>query len=100
MILPSYECVLYQHGGEETLFHLLLGCPFAQECWIHVQFFMEVIIIMCWSIWMARNDWIFKGIAPSVQDSLFRFKTIFTHVILRVKEDWKQQISSWLEQTL
>nr|TKW00119.1 hypothetical protein SEVIR_8G087800v2 [Setaria viridis] len=90
MILPSYDCVLCQYGGEETLFHLLLGCPFAPECWIHIDlfpnlsdepstsFFMEIIIIISWGIWMVRNDWIFKGITPSVQDCLFHFKSIFT----------------------
>nr|TKW00511.1 LOW QUALITY PROTEIN: hypothetical protein SEVIR_8G113900v2 [Setaria viridis] len=117
MFLLSYDCVLCHHGVEETLFHLLLGCSFAQECWIHlgifanlldepydilesfkqqlqVPFFMEIIIIMSWSIW---NDWIFKGISQFVQSYLSTFKLVFTQVILRVKEDWKSTMS-WLDQ--
>nr|TKW27614.1 hypothetical protein SEVIR_3G268400v2 [Setaria viridis] len=101
MVLPSYNCVLCQQGVEETLFHLLLECPFAQECWIHlslfpntqdepytilqsfrdqlhVPFFMEVIILMCWIIWMGRNDLIFKVLNPSVQGTLLFFKLLFT----------------------
>jgi hypothetical protein len=117
MALPSYDCVLCLNGGEETLYHLLLGCSFAQEYWIHlglyidpdlepfevlsslkiqlkVQFFMEIIIIMSWSIWMSQNDLIFKGLAPSVQDCLACFKYIFTLVTLLVKEDWKSRMLS------
>lgn len=111
MSLPSYECVLCQYGDEEILFHLLLSCSFAQKCWIHlglfpnlsklyvilesfrtqlqVQLFMEIIIIMSWSIWMARNDRIFKEISPLVQVCLIHFKLVFTQVILGVKENWK-----------
>ena len=73
---------------EETQFHLFLDCPFAQRCWeilnlqiIHVDppqiidsfsnqlgipFALDVIIIMSWCIWMARNDQIFKNIATSI----------------------------------
>nr|TKW18691.1 hypothetical protein SEVIR_5G447800v2 [Setaria viridis] len=110
MNLSYYSCVLCPHNNEVTLFHLLLKCPFAQECWINislfanlsdepytilssfrtqiqVQFFMEIIILMCWCIWMARNDWIFRGIIPTVHDAMLRFKIVFTQIILRVKED-------------
>nr|TKW14159.1 hypothetical protein SEVIR_5G149200v2 [Setaria viridis] len=96
--------------GKKHYFIYCLNAPFVQEYWIHiglfpnlsdepyeilnsfriqlqVQFYMEIIIIMSWSIWMAKHDWIFKGITPSVLDALFCFKTIFTQVILRVKED-------------
>nr|TKW01980.1 hypothetical protein SEVIR_8G214200v2 [Setaria viridis] len=123
MELPSYSCVLCMHNIEETLFHLLLECPFAQECWINislfadlteepynilnsfriqlqVNFFMEVIVLMSWCIWMERNDWIFKGITPSVHSAMSRFKVVFTQVMLRVKEEWKQPMIEWLEHTL
>nr|TKW03055.1 hypothetical protein SEVIR_7G039300v2 [Setaria viridis] len=123
MDLPSYSCVLCPHNREETLFHVLLECPFAQECWINislfanlsdepynilysfkiqlqVQFFMEIIILMSWCIWMARNDWIFRGITPSIHGAMLRFKTVFTQVILRVKEEWKQPMLEWLEHIL
>nr|TKW21808.1 hypothetical protein SEVIR_4G145600v2 [Setaria viridis] len=123
MDLPSYSCVLCTHNREETLFHILLECPFAQECWINislfvdlteepynilnsfriqfqVNFFMEVIILMCWCICMERNDWIFKGITPSVHSAMSRFKTVFTQVMLRVKEEWKQPMVEWLQHIL
>nr|TKW21616.1 hypothetical protein SEVIR_4G130700v2 [Setaria viridis] len=105
MFLPPYDCVLCTQGVEEDLFHLLIGCPFAQLCWINiglfanldhepyvvlesfkaelqVPFFMEIIIIMSWCIWMVRNDHIFKGIAPSLSACLQHFKFIFAKVML------------------
>nr|TKW33264.1 hypothetical protein SEVIR_2G222200v2 [Setaria viridis] len=123
MFLPSYSCVLCTHDKEETLFHLLLECPFAQVCRINlglfidlqqqpydilssfnnqlqVPFFMKIIVIMSWCIWMARNDWIFKAIDPTCQGTTIRFKHLFTLVLHRVKDFWKQPMAEWLEHTL
>jgi len=36
---------------------------------LHVPFFMEVIILMCWTIWKARNDLIFQWSYPTLQNS-------------------------------
>jgi hypothetical protein len=68
---------------KETLSHLCIDCPFAQACWnvlhlfiqpgdpldilssfrfqLNVVFFMDIIIIMSWCIWMARNDLILRA---------------------------------------
>jgi hypothetical protein len=102
--LPSYDCVLCQLQLEETLEHLLLCCPFASNCWnllqltipagepfqvlqsvktrLNVSFFMDVIIIMSWTIWMARNCFIFRGSYPTLQATQERF---FALIILRAK---------------
>jgi hypothetical protein len=68
----------------ETTAYLFLRCNFAKACWdsieasvittrtvtqifkkvkekLAVPFFMEIIILMAWSIWDTRNDWIFKA---------------------------------------
>lgn len=73
MVFQSYNCVLCQNAQEETLCHLFLHCPFAVYSWhiigmqpladedvllnlesfkaqSGVSFFMDIIIIMCWSI--------------------------------------------------
>nr|TKW31488.1 hypothetical protein SEVIR_2G109000v2 [Setaria viridis] len=120
MALPLYNCVLCHYNKIKTLFHLLLECPFAQDCWIHlglyanlqldpfsimnifktqlqVPFFMEIIIIMSWCIWMARNDSIFRDIPPTTQGAIPRFKTIYSLVLHRVKEVRKQSMVEWLE---
>jgi hypothetical protein len=117
--LPSYDCVLCNLQTEETLEHLFLLCPFAVDCWhllqlivpqvnpfdilssfrnhLNVVFFMDIIILMCWSIWMTRNDFIFRGQQPIVQETKVRFKLEFTLVIHRAKERLKHHMSSWLE---
>jgi hypothetical protein len=89
--LPSYACVLCVHNQEETMEHLFLQCDLARECWaliglavsnfpnpyqifedfrsqLNVSFFMEIVIIMSWSIWAVRNDVIFKGFLRVVRD--------------------------------
>jgi hypothetical protein len=53
-----------------------LGLPFA----------MNIIIIMCWSIWMERNAWIFNNIAPSVDNYKANLKRDLPLVIHRTKK--------------
>jgi hypothetical protein len=30
------------------------------------SFFMELIILVCWALWINRNEFIFKGISPNI----------------------------------
>lgn len=106
MDLPSYSCVLCTSDIDESVHHMFLQCPFAQGCWnllhvhlsdpsdlygsvddlrvqLNVPFFMKVIILMSWSIWMARNDLIFRNVQPSLQNVRATFQKEFTLVILR-----------------
>jgi hypothetical protein len=106
----------------KTLEHLLLHCPFAINCWkllhLHIvqgdpfailqafraqlnkTFFMDIIILMSWCIWMARNDLIFKGLQPNLQSVRERFKTEIALVLLRAKPRFQQDMSSWIDTTL
>jgi hypothetical protein len=61
-------------------------------------YFMEIIIIMRWSICIVRNDLIFKGDEPSVQKCKLIFKKTFGLVTLCVKKKYFPLISVWLEQ--
>ena len=119
MALPDYSCVLCTSALDETLVHLFIHCPFAQACWaslglivgfddpfvtleplklqLGVPFFMEIIILMCWCIWMQQNDLIFKGIQPNQVSCLQHFKKEFALVILRAKARFKSPMSIWLE---
>jgi hypothetical protein len=63
---------------------------------LNVAFFMDVLIIMSWTIWMARNDLIFKGINPTLHAAQERFKE-FALVILRAKESNKPHMHLWLQ---
>jgi hypothetical protein len=83
MELQDYNCALCNGQIKESLCHLFICCPFATACrnWLQIQteqqrdflqnldgfrrqlqvpFFTEIIIIMCWTIWKARNGLIFN----------------------------------------
>lgn len=108
MALDSYDCELCILQEEESLDHLFLKCNFAKRCWqvigisfsthlrplqiikvikrkLKVPFFMEIIICMAWSIWMQRNDWLFKGEDPTVDKCKEHFLQEFAMVIHRAK---------------
>lgn len=61
---------------------------------LNVSFFMEVI--MCWSIWMVRNDLILRDIQPSLQRCRDYFRDEFALVILREKQNLPDAMSSWI----
>jgi hypothetical protein len=62
-----------------------LGCPF----------FMEVSILMAWSIWSTRNAWIFNDIDPSVEGCRGKFIKEFSLLLLRAKPSIPA-LESWL----
>jgi len=49
---------------------------------------MEIIGLMCWSIWTSRNDFIFRGIQPTLQHCPWTFKREFSLVIHRAKQKY------------
>lgn len=78
MNLDSYNCVLCNMLVNESVHHLFVDCSFARMCWdilnvdiplngsfldlaselkvqLNTQFFMGAIILLCWTIWTARN---------------------------------------------
>lgn len=120
MFIENYNYVLCSSSTEEHLDHLFLHCDFAKQCWnllginvhqestfpdvvttlkdsLQSEFFMVAIILLCWSIWAARNDWIFKGLQPDVQDSKRNFFRELRLVLLRVKPSALSRFESWLQ---
>jgi len=65
--LQGYAGILYtlipplDSGFPELASHINIQLNF--------QFFMEAIILLCWSIWTARNELIFKGIRMDLSRS-------------------------------
>jgi hypothetical protein len=92
---------------EEIVEHLFLHCPFASSCWslfnltiiqgdtfqilasliaqFNVPFFMDIIILICCSIWTARNGFIFERRQLDLDSVSHKFKSEFPLVILRAK---------------
>jgi hypothetical protein len=63
---------------------------------LQVPFFMDIIILMAWSIWTIRNDWIFNGIDPSVERCKAKFVSEFSLILLRVRPDSLPRMEHWL----
>jgi hypothetical protein len=120
MVLDDYTCVMCTTNVDEDLLHMLFHCPFAAACWYSLQcivpatddletilealkvqirrpFFMEIIVTMCWSIWMMRNDLIFRNVAHSVQRCKVVFRQEFALVVLRAKASYQPGIDQWIE---
>jgi hypothetical protein len=119
MQLDSYDCELCLLQKVERLRHLFYRCPFAKNCWaqigvavptwltlegatkhikrnLRVPFSMKIIILMCWCIWIERNNWLFNGEDPLVSNCIIKFKREFDLVIHRSKESRKENMSIWL----
>lgn len=105
MQLDDYNCEMCILQKEETIHHLFLRCSFARACWLsiglfapttttnaeiaikrfkrqlNIPFYMDVIILMTWSVWTTRNRWIFDGIDPAVENCIEKFKKEFALVL-------------------
>jgi hypothetical protein len=120
MNLDSYDCEMCIRQLEESLMHLCFRCPFAKTAWLQigvavptwlrpdratrhikrslgVPFAREIIILMCWCIWIARNDWLFNEEDPNLDSCKSHFKKEFALVILRAKPSRVQQMEAWLD---
>lgn len=123
MHLESYNCVLCLQNTEETCQHLFLRCPFANQCWqlihidiplnvdfleiadyfkdrLHTQFLMAAVVLMCWTIWATRNDLIFKGIQPSLNNGRALFQKEILLLMHRVMTRLNLQFEEWIQNLL
>jgi hypothetical protein len=119
MALQDYSCVLCTNGLSESSIHLFIQCPFAIQCWgwlniqidtsldpfqalqsfrdqLNVPFFMEIIILMCWTIWKSRNDLIFRQINPCLNKAKADFREEFDLLLLRSKKSYSPAINQWI----
>jgi hypothetical protein len=52
---------------------------------IFKPFFMEIIMLIAWSIWLTRNDFIFKAVTPSAYKCRKRFKDEIALLVHKAK---------------
>jgi hypothetical protein len=111
--------VLCNGSIEESLIHLFFDCPFATQCWawinvqvdqsadpiqnldnfkvqLQVPFFMEIIVLMSWTIWKIRNDMIFRQENPSFQATKDFFKSELRYLLLRVRRKFIPGFTQWI----
>nr|TKW00212.1 hypothetical protein SEVIR_8G093200v2 [Setaria viridis] len=120
MHLESNVCEMCIHQKRETATHLFLRCNFAKACWnsigisfvstrssVHIfnqirrhlnaSFFMEIIILMSWSIWTTRNDWTFNNVDPSISGTRSKFLSEFSLVAShRMNSVLGQECLDWI----
>jgi hypothetical protein len=103
----------------ETNAHLFLRCNFAKASWnsigvtftssrtilqilerikedLALLFFMEIIILLAWSIWHTRNNWIFNSLDPSVQCCRRTFKKEFFLLLHKAKPSLLPAMEAWI----
>lgn len=120
MHLDDYNCVLCQQLTEETIMHLLFYCPFAVACWdslnfgfadnlpvpqifaawrvfLNAPFALDIFILACWSIWMMRNDVIFRNKVSSVQDFKRNLTVEALLLLHRSKARFTPSLESWIQ---
>ena len=111
------DCILCDTCPEETNIHLFFECTFSQSFWwalgiewnvdmnlyqmmddakqrISLDFYMEIMIAGCWSIWDQKNDAIFNGNPPNIQRCIGKFKATFTLIMHRAKSSLKEGMQS------
>ncbi|KAG8067016.1 hypothetical protein GUJ93_ZPchr0005g15381 [Zizania palustris] len=113
------SCSLCQDGARESSLHLFFKCNFSSSCWARIglswsdevsitqlvtagrrnnslPFIMELIIVGSWSLWLHRNNCIFRHqhAACGSWFELFRKEILFqSH---RFKPTLKVAISDWI----
>ena len=119
MPLSNGNCSLCNLNVEESILHLFLYCPFALACWSKLnidlqqnlncfsaldhlkaslpeKFSMEIIILMCYSIWITRNSTVFRQVKPSIDAAWNLFKHNFDLLQFRAKTSLAPLLVSWL----
>jgi hypothetical protein len=124
--LPDYSCALCNSSGMESRNHLFFQCPFAKLCWqylcpswsaptttsstVQVQdfiislkqaisqpFALDLIILVCWVLWISRNDFIFKGVPPSIYRSRKLFKRELQLLLHKATRKSYCGLKSWVQ---
>nr|TKW12743.1 hypothetical protein SEVIR_5G055300v2 [Setaria viridis] len=87
MTIDDYSCIFCNNVDDETIEHLFFI--------IAKPFFMEIIILMSWSIWIVKNNFIFTQQQLSTTAALTNFKHEFAMVIRRAKSKYFPSILEW-----
>ncbi|XBH67940.1 hypothetical protein VPH35_096225 [Triticum aestivum] len=120
MYLEDYNCALCSGATEENRAHVFWDCQFVLECWqtltpgkqrgicaydeIQLTKFklppdiaMEIILMGCWSIWMSRNEKIFRRAAPRIHTWKHYLKEGQQVTQIRAKSVKAGKINVWIE---
>jgi hypothetical protein len=60
-------------------------------------FFLELITLVCWALWIIRNEFIFKGIPPSIYRSRNIFKDELALLLHKAGRKSYVGMRAWVE---
>ena len=63
---------------------------------LHTPLFINIVILLCWSIWISRNDLIFQGLQPPTSNCCRIFKKEFVLLGHRVSSKHKALLEEWI----
>nr|TKW02566.1 hypothetical protein SEVIR_8G249821v2 [Setaria viridis] len=64
---------------------------------LNATFFMEVLILMSWSIWTTTNDWTFNNVDPAVAGTRSKFLSELSLVAsYRMNPSLGQECLDWI----
>ena len=115
-----FDCLLCGKHIEETMDHMIFTCPFSKACWEKINIawpefdskldlitqineskrrhlFMEIFLTAAWSLWKERNNKHFRGVTPSTDSWLTRFKGDFGLLQYRVKEVHRSFVTTFCD---
>ncbi|KAG8100647.1 hypothetical protein GUJ93_ZPchr0013g35164 [Zizania palustris] len=120
ILLDSSDClcILCSRGILESSMHLFFQCDFSVSCWSSVgicwdsspsaadlvenfrrvtqwSFPLELIFVSCWSLWIHRNNCIFRNQQPSRRAWLSLFRSELGLQSHRFNPRLKSIIASW-----
>jgi len=85
---------------------MLDASSFCKDCILQIKnqshpvFFMMVAILMTWTIWTVRNDYIFRNVQPNLQTAKEFFRKELTLLSLRAKTKVSVTFDLWIQNLL
>jgi hypothetical protein len=74
----------------------LQDTSFSLKFAISKPFFMELIMLTTWSIWITRNEFIFKAVTPSVYRCRERFKNELGFLVHKAMRKSYHGVATWI----
>jgi hypothetical protein len=61
------------------------------------SFFLDIIILGCWSIWRTRNNFLFKDVTPNLYRCKKLFKKELALLVFKAKRKSYAGLADWVK---
>ncbi|KAG8062309.1 hypothetical protein GUJ93_ZPchr0003g17029 [Zizania palustris] len=116
----EYDCPMCAIPHEETSQHLFFDCAFSTSCWSKIgltwppadscpervarargalscRFSLEILVSGAWSLWLLRNNVVFRHQSPSVASWLILFRQTILLQSFRLKSPLREELRGWAD---